>query len=237
MFIVYNIPKDLILYPRNYTLGTNRLFSYVACYNIIMTAAPPVAIGLFDMTCSADQRMKNPTLYHGTQRSDFFNNKLAFQWLGLSIVHSLAIYWIPVWFHGYGIIWENGFNADYLTLGNIVYSCVILTVNFKAGLEIDSWNWLHHFSVWGSIAVWFLLFFIYSELWGLGIRNSNWPADMSKMFELVMSSPSLYLALLLAPFAALILDIIIKYMKCVVRPDETEHSRKKDATPFQMCAC
>ena len=202
-----------------------------------MTAAPPVAIGLFDMTCSDEQRMKNPRLYHGTQRSDFFNNKLAFQWLALSIFHSLVLYGIPRLFHGYGIIWQNGFNADYLTLGNIVYSCVILTVNFKAALEIDSWNWLHHVSVWGSIAVWFLLFLCYSELWGLGIRNSNWPADMSKMFELVMSSPSLYLALLLVPFSALFVDIIIKYMKCVVNPDETEYARKKDANPCKLCAC
>lgn len=175
-----------------------------------MTALPPVAIGLFDITCSAEKRMKNPKLYHGTQRSDFFNNKLAFQWLALSIFHSLVVYFVPVAFHGYGIIWQNGFNADYLTLGNIVYSCIILTVNFKAALEIDSWNWLHHVSIWGSIAVWFLLLFAYSQCWGLGIRNGNWPADMSKMFELVMSSPSQYLALLVAPFAALLIDIIIK---------------------------
>ena len=201
---------------------------HIACYNILMTAAPPVAIGLFDITCSDGQRMRNPRLYHGTQRSDFFNNKLAFQWVALSILHSLVLYWIPVWFYGDGIIWENGFNADYLTLGNIVYTCVILTVNFKAGLEIDAWNVFHHLSVWGSIVVWFLLFLGYSELWGLGIRYSNWPADMSKMFELVMSSPSLYLSLLIVPFTALIVDIIIKYLRCVVFPDETEMARKSD---------
>ena len=193
-----------------------------------MTAAPPVAIGLFDKTCSDLQRMRNPCLYHATQKSDFFNYKVSFKWVALSIFHSLVLYWIPVWFHGHGIIWASGFGGDYLTLGNIVYTCVIVTVNLKAGLELDSWNWLHHLSIWGSIGIWFLLFWGYSELWSLGVRKGNWPADMSDMFSMVMTSPSLCLAVLLVPFTALIVDILIKYVSNTIFPSETHMARKDD---------
>ena len=193
-----------------------------------MTAAPPVAIGLFDQTCSDESRMGNPRLYHATQNSDYFNHKVSFKWVSLSICHSLVLYYLPVAFHGTGIIWSIGFNADYLTLGNIVYTCVIVTVNLKAGLELDSWNWFHHLSIWGSIGAWFLLFWGYSELWSLGLRYGNWPADMSNMFHMVVTSPSFYSALLLVPFTTLIVDVVIKYISNYIYPNETHQTRQDE---------
>ena len=201
--------------------------NFIACYNIIMEATPPIAIGLFDMCGSEEQRMKNPKLYHATQRSDFFNYRVSLIWVALSIFHSLVIYFIPTSFYGFGIMWSNGFNADYLTLGNIVYTCVIVTVNLKAGLELHSWNWLHHVSIWGSTIVWVLLFWVYSQIWVLGIPFDA-SACMTKMFEMVAMSPSFYLSILLVPFTALIVDIAMKYYSTAVRPDETQLARIED---------
>ena len=50
-------------------------------YNMLMTSAPPVAIGLFDQNCNAQTRMDNPKLYKTSQNSEFFNLKV---WLAMT---------------------------------------------------------------------------------------------------------------------------------------------------------
>lgn len=38
---------------------------------------------------------------------------------------------------------------------------MVVTVCLKAGLITNSWTWLTHCSIWGSIGLWFLFMFIY----------------------------------------------------------------------------
>ena len=45
-------------------------------YNIFFTSLPPFAMGLFDQYCSAETRMKHPSLYHSSQKSEYFNLKV-----------------------------------------------------------------------------------------------------------------------------------------------------------------
>ena len=51
-------------------------------------------------------------------------------------------------------MWSNAKDSDYLVLGNMVYTYVVITVCCKAGLEMDSWSWISHLFIWGSIAFW-----------------------------------------------------------------------------------
>ena len=110
-------------------------------YNMLMTAAPPVAIGLFDQSCNANTRMANPSLYKASPSSQFFNLKVFWLWIFNAILHSAILYWLPMLAHGQGIVWQSGKSGDYLVLGNIVYSCVVITVCVKAALTLDAWNW------------------------------------------------------------------------------------------------
>ena len=54
----------------------------------------------------------------------------------------------------YGVVWSNGRDSDYLVMGNMVYTYVVITVCCKAGLEMESWSWISHLFIWGSIAFW-----------------------------------------------------------------------------------
>ena len=195
-----------------------------------MTSLPPIFIGIFDQTCSEQQRMKNPKLYHATQKSDFFNWLVTFKWLFLSIFHSLILFRMSVGIHESGILWSTGFNGDILTLGNTVYTYVIITVNLKAFLELDSRNIPIHISIWGSMVVWIVLFWGYSHCWPWGIRepNGNLPSSMTYQLEMVAMSPTFWLGILLVPFTTLIIDIGWKYVNNVVNQSETERARIED---------
>lgn len=106
-------------------------------YNLFFTGAPPIAIGLFDQSCKAETRMSHPELYKSSQKSDQFNNRVFWQWIFLAVLHSVILYFLPSACFGEGNVWQSGKTGDYLVLGNIVYSCVIITVSLKALLILD----------------------------------------------------------------------------------------------------
>jgi len=55
--------------------------------------------------------------------------------------------------YGQGVVWMSGHNADYLVLGNVVYSCVVTTVCIKAALTMESWNiYTHLVSMWKKMS-------------------------------------------------------------------------------------
>ena len=179
-------------------------------------------MGLFDQMCNAKTRMTYPTLYHSTQKSDLFNLKTFWIWIGTSIYHSVLLFSLPMLGYMSFSVWPNGKTGDYLVIGNIVYSFVVVTVCCKAGLEMDSWSWVSHASIWGSMAAWFLFLVIYSYFWVIGLPLA---ANMAGMCELIYTTPLFWLGLLLIPFVTLIADILYKAVKVTVFTTETDKIR------------
>jgi Cation transport ATPase len=88
----------------------------------LFTAAPPLAMGLFDKVCSAETMLKYPALYKPSQNADLFNVKVFWVWILNSLGHSVLLYWLPLFAAEKDVIWNNGREGGYLLLGNIVYS-------------------------------------------------------------------------------------------------------------------
>lgn len=99
---------------------------------------------------------------------------------------------MPMYAYFGDVIWSSGRDGGYLVLGNMVYTVtlkvnfelekmssryislqyVVVTVCLKAGLITNSWTWLTHCSIWGSILLWFLFMFAYrySSCFGIPIQ-------------------------------------------------------------------
>lgn len=124
----------------------------------------------------------------------------------------------------YGTVWDNGKNGDYLGLGNTVYSCVVITVLLKAGMETNAWNWIIHLSIWGSMVSWFLY---------LTLTSFFWPAlpffaDMTGMIGMLTSSLFFWMCLIMVPFCTLIPDILLQSITITARPSPTDIVRLKE---------
>ena len=191
-------------------------------YNIFFTSWPPIAMGLFDQQCRAETRMKYPSMYRATQKSEYFNHRVFWIWMANSLLHSVILYWLPMAVYKSSSIWGGGETGGYLVVGNMVYTFVVITVCCKAGLEIDSWNYLSHLSIWGSIALWFIFLAVYSYFWPLGLPLA---ANMAGMVELIAESPVFWFGLLLIPFTALLPDLVYKVIRTTVWMTETEKIR------------
>ena len=211
-FAIYNCCGGQVIYER-WTIGM---------YNLLFTSAPPVALGLFDRTCSAKVREKYPSLYHSSQNGEFFNIKEFWKWIWLAIYHSTLLFWIPKIAMEVGVEWGNGKTDGYLVLGNTVYSLVVITTCLKAGMEMDAWTLPCHLAIWGSIVIWFLFLVLYSHLWPAQMFVAS---NMPYMFELMFSSPVFWACLGLVPTVTLLADVVYKAVKTTVFMNETEKIR------------
>ncbi|GIX83118.1 phospholipid-transporting ATPase IA [Caerostris darwini] len=198
----------------------------IGLYNVIFTAAPPLAIGLFDRTCSAETMLKFPAMYKSSQTSEFFNVHVFWVWIIDSIIHSGALFWLTYLSVDNDIVWANGRDGGYLVFGNMVYTFVVVTVCLKAGLEMNAWTWLTHLAIWGSIASWFIFLWGYSNCW----PTLPIAADMVGMDNMLLSSAVFWMGLIIIPFIALVGDFTFKVIRRTAFKSLAEAVRESEIT-------
>ncbi|CAH8539470.1 unnamed protein product [Schistosoma margrebowiei] len=217
--ILYSFYKNVCLYLIQFWFAILSGFSgqivferwSIGLYNVIFTAAPPMALGLFDRSCSVNNCLKYPELYKDTQASASFNPKVFFCWILNSIYHSALLFWIPLLAFSVGTVYANGQTSSLLVLGNSVYTYVVVTVCLKAGLEHTAWTWLSHLAIWGSIGCWFLFLTIYPHVY----PTLPLASDMVGMDSAVYGCGIFWFGFLLIPMVALTRDIAWKMAKRV----------------------
>ncbi|CAH0721386.1 unnamed protein product, partial [Brenthis ino] len=194
-FAIYSAWSGQILFER-WTIGF---------YNVIFTALPPFAIGLFDKICSPEIMLRHPALYIPSQQGQLFNVRVFWVWAVNALLHSVLLFWLPVLLAQHHVLWPGARDGGYLVLGNFVYTFVVATVCLKAGLATHSWTWVTHLSIWGSLALWFLFILVYSNLYPAVVIG----AVMRGMDRMVFSSLVFWFGLLLVPVAALLPDLLV----------------------------
>lgn len=211
-FAIYSGWSGQILFER-WTIGL---------YNVLFTAAPPFAIGLFDKVCSAETMLRYPKLYAHKEHS--FGVAIFWLWIGNALIHSCLLFWLPMLSVKHDIIWSTGREGGYLVLGNMVYTYVVVTVCLKAGLHTNFWTAITHLSIWGSIVAWFILIVGYSHVW------PNLPVGpvMTGMDKMIFTSFVFWLALILIPIATLIPDLTFVVVKRTIYKSLTEAVRESE---------
>ncbi|XP_035827119.1 probable phospholipid-transporting ATPase IA isoform X2 [Aplysia californica] len=215
--ILYSFYKNICLYLIQFWFTVENGFSGQALfekwtlglYNVIFTAAPPLAMGLFDRYCSAETMMNNPVLYKDSQNGRLFNVLVFWIWIGNAIFHSIILFWMTVATLSQDVAFSDGKVGDYLFMGNFVYTYVVVTVCLKAGLETVAWTWLTHLAIWGSIVCWFVFLVVYSHVFSIvGLA-----AEMVGMDQYVLGCSLFWLGLIIIPFTALLRDFVWKILR------------------------
>ncbi|XP_069058332.1 phospholipid-transporting ATPase IB [Pleurodeles waltl] len=175
----------------------------IGLYNVIFTALPPFTLGIFERSCSQESMLRFPELYKITQNADGFNTKVFWGHCINALIHSIILFWFPLKVLEHDAVFTNGQVTDYLFVGNIVYTYVVVTVCLKAGLETTAWTKFSHLAVWGSMLIWLVFFGVYSSIWpAIPIAP-----DMLGQAGMVLKCGYFWLGLLLVPTACLIKDI------------------------------
>ncbi|KAL5012928.1 hypothetical protein ScPMuIL_011479 [Solemya velum] len=230
--ILYSFYKNICLYVIELWFAVVSGFSgqilfekwTIGLYNVIFTAAPPLAMGLFDRYCSSDARMKFPSLYKSSQNAEHFNVKVFWMWISNSIFHSILLFWMPVLALQQDTAFSNGQVGDYLFLGNFVYTYVVVTVCLKAGLETSAWTWLTHLAIWGSIVSWFLFLIVYSHVY----PSVDLAPEMHGMDSHVLGCSLFWMGLMLIPVCCLLRDLVWKVLSRTLYKSLREEVQEKE---------
>ncbi|XP_059371910.1 probable phospholipid-transporting ATPase IA isoform X4 [Carassius carassius] len=217
--ILYCFYKNIVLYIIEIWFAFVNGFSgqilferwCIGLYNVIFTALPPLTLGIFERSCRKENMLKYPELYKTSQNAMGFNTKVFWAHCLNGLFHSVILFWFPLKAFQHDTVFGNGKTPDYLLLGNMVYTFVVITVCLKAGLETSSWTMFSHIAIWGSIGLWVVFFGIYSSLWPL----IPLAPDMSGEAEMMFSSGVFWMGLIFIPITSLVFDVAYKVMKKV----------------------
>ncbi|XP_010782864.1 phospholipid-transporting ATPase IA isoform X4 [Notothenia coriiceps] len=217
--ILYCFYKNIVLYIIEIWFAFVNGFSgqilferwCIGLYNVIFTALPPLTLGIFERSCRKENMLKYPELYKTSQNAMGFNTKVFWAHCLNGLFHSVILFWIPLKAFQHDTVFGNGRTPDYLLLGNMVYTFVVITVCLKAGLETSSWTMFSHIAIWGSIGLWVVFFTIYSSLWPL----IPLAPDMSGEAEMMFSSGVFWTGLVFIPITSLVFDVAYKVVKKV----------------------
>ncbi|KAJ8973941.1 hypothetical protein NQ317_002445 [Molorchus minor] len=200
----------------------------IGLYNVLFTALPPFAMGLFDKPCGAEKMMMYPKLYKPSQSGDHFNIKVFWYWIINGMIHSALLFWLPLLACQHDILWMWGGRRGVFGLRGILFIrlilCVVVTVCLKAGLVINSWTWLTHCAIWGSIVLWFLFIIIYSLFW----PTIPFGSIMSGMYIMLFSTAVFWLGLIVVPIITSLPDFTVKVVYSTIFKSLTDIVRESD---------
>ncbi|XP_060936044.1 phospholipid-transporting ATPase IA [Limanda limanda] len=217
--ILYCFYKNIVLYIIEIWFAFVNGFSgqilferwCIGLYNVIFTALPPLTLGIFERSCRKENMLKYPELYKTSQNAMGFNTKVFWAHCLNGLFHSVILFWFPLKAFEHDTVFGSGQTPDYLLLGNMVYTYVVITVCLKAGLETSSWTMFSHIAIWGSIGLWVVFFIIYSSLWPLIPLAPDMSGEASTMF----SSGVFWMGLFFIPVTSLAFDVAYKVVKKV----------------------
>ncbi|XP_022055094.1 phospholipid-transporting ATPase IA isoform X2 [Acanthochromis polyacanthus] len=215
--ILYCFYKNIVLYIIEIWFAFVNGFSgqilferwCIGLYNVIFTALPPLTLGIFERSCRKENMLKYPELYKTSQNAMGFNTKVFWAHCLNGLFHSVILFWFPLKAFQHDTVFGNGRTPDYLLLGNMVYTFVVITVCLKAGLETSSWTMFSHIAIWGSIGLWVVFFIIYSSLWPL----IPLAPDMSGEADMMFKSGVFWMGLFFIPVTSLVFDVAYKVVK------------------------
>ncbi|XP_028399052.1 phospholipid-transporting ATPase ID-like [Dendronephthya gigantea] len=196
---------------------------FISFYNVFFTSLPVVIMGIFDQDVSDKVSLKNPKLYVPGQQNILFNKKIFLLSLLRGAVVSLVLYFVP-----YGIFHDHVNNDGEVEsglqfFGTVVAATLVITMNLQVALDMQSWTVLNHISVWGSIIVYFLFYFVFYSAFVFGIapQQSYYGVQYA-----VYSSGSFWLCVLLTPAIAILPVFAYRSLVLELKPTISDSVRR-----------
>ncbi|KAL2918308.1 aminophospholipid translocase [Polyrhizophydium stewartii] len=186
--VLYSFYKNITLYLIQLWFSFDNGFSgqtlfetwTQSSYNIVFAFFQPLAIGVFDQYVTARMLDRYPQLYQLGQTNEFYNHGSFWAWILNSFFHSLVMYYGLTAVYGEGTMLADGLVSNNWAMGEMIYTGDLITITLKAALTVDSWVNFTFFGIFGSIALWFILFPIYAVVGpmvrvGTELQGVNYP--------------------------------------------------------------
>uniref|UniRef100_A0A4Y0BFS1 Phospholipid-transporting ATPase n=2 Tax=Anopheles funestus TaxID=62324 RepID=A0A4Y0BFS1_ANOFN len=182
---------------------------YLMIYNLLWTALPPMAIGVYDKKIIDDLLLAYPQLYQHGRRGK------GYKWSSFWIVTLDAVYQsLVIFFVAKAAYW--GSDVDLWVFGTTITSSCLFTMLLHCAIEIKSWTSLHVLSIVISLVSFYAFAFVYNSVCVncFGLPSNYWVIQMS------MSTIQYYLITILSSVLALLPRFTYRVIKNTIWPCE-----------------
>jgi len=239
--ILYSFYKNIVLYIVQFWFTIFNGFSgqtffertTLTAYNIAWTLLPVVAVGVFDKDINDRMLFEHPQLYQVGVRKHYFNFRVFWGWVFNAVFHSLICFGFVALTFRNSVPYDNGHTIDLYSMGSVSFTCVVVTVTLKLGLETRYWTWVNHFTMWGSLVVYAIWLMVY----GVFFDGTSMGADLYRSVFQLYQAPYYFWAIIAVPVICLLRDVTWKFVNRTDLPEayhivqELEHLdtlRQKD---------
>ena len=203
----------------------------MSSFNIFFVCYPVIILGLFDQDVRPDSSLKHPELYSETQWNKNFNKKSQAVWALNAIWVAIVTYWsIMKAVHSGEADHEDGHVFGLWEVGTTMYTSLVFTLNLQIGLFINYWTWIHHLTIWGSFALWWILNVVLSH------TDVYYSTYSYKIFtESTVLTPKYWLGFWAVTFLCLLPYIIVSSLKRLFKPSLYELVQNEESLERGAC--
>lgn len=213
--ILYSFYKNIALYIVQFWFTIHNGWSgqtffektTLTAYNIAWTLLPVVAVGVFDKDLPDRMLLEHPQLYQAGIRKYYYNYRVFWGWVANAIFHSFICFWFVMLTFRNQLPYENGHALDLFSLGSISFTCVVVVVTLKLGLETRFWTWVNHFTVWGSLIVYAMWLMVYSVFF----EGTSMGGDLYRSVFQLYEAGTYFLCIIFVTVLCLSRDVLWKY--------------------------
>ncbi|KAI3747452.1 hypothetical protein L6452_09909 [Arctium lappa] len=113
-------------------------------YSVIYTSVPTIVVGILDKDLGRTSLLQYPQLYGAGQRQESYNSKLFWLTIADTLWQSIVAFFVPLLAY-----WKS--DIDGPSIGDLWTLAVVFLVNLHLAMDVTTWNWIIHASIWGSI--------------------------------------------------------------------------------------
>lgn len=214
--ILYSFYKNIALYIVQFWFTIHNGWSgqtffertTLTAYNIAWTLLPVVAVGVFDKDLPDKMLLEHPQLYQAGIRKYYYNYKVFWGWVMNALFHSFVCFWFVMLSFKNQFPYENGRAMDLFSMGSLSFTCVVVVVTLKLGLETRFWTWVNHFVMWGSIIVYAMWLMVY----GVFFEGTSMGSDLYRSVFQLYEAGTYYLCIIFVIVLCLSRDVIWKFI-------------------------
>lgn len=222
--ICYNFYKNSIYVIPQFWFGIYSLFSgqtlydpwIYQFYNIIFTLLPIIWFGIYDQEEDSEDLSNNEICYFQGIIDKLFHTARFWKWVFQGALQGFIIF--AIFYLSFTTFETSGLNQDLWSIGSMVYSAVVISVNVRILLSTNSHSLISSVFMLLSILSYYLVLFLMSNY--IVFENFN-------NFYMLIYSPRFYLATILSIGIILIFDNGIGNLLLVYRCIKNTNKMKK----------
>ncbi|KAD7478446.1 hypothetical protein R6Q59_007886 [Mikania micrantha] len=113
-------------------------------YSVIYTSVPTIVVGILDKDLSRTSLLKYPQLYGSGQKQESYNSPLFWLTIADTLWQSVVAFFVP-------LLAYRKSDIDGPSIGDLWTLAVVFLVNLHLAMDVTTWTWIIHASIWGSI--------------------------------------------------------------------------------------